>query len=143
DIYQHGWSSSLLGVFGVQRAVLPMVAPSSGRFETGVLFGDEIPVSGVAGDQQAALFGQACFEPGMTKNTYGTGSFVLMNIGDTCPDPVEGLLTTMAWELASGDVAYALEGAIFVTGAAVQWLRDGLGIISDAAEIEALAASIP
>ena len=101
-----------------------------------------IPVSGIAGDQQAALFGQACFEPGMAKNTYGTGSFVLMNVGDDCPDPVEGLLTTVAWELADGAVVYALEGAIFVTGAAVQWLRDGLGIIDDAADIEALAASV-
>jgi glycerol kinase len=99
-------------------------------------------VSGIGGDQQAALFGQACFMPGMTKNTYGTGSFVLMNVGDECPAPSEGLLTSVAWELASGDVAYAMEGAIFVTGAAVQWLRDGLGIIDAAADIEALAASI-
>jgi glycerol kinase len=102
-----------------------------------------IPISGVAGDQQAALFGQACFEPGMTKNTYGTGSFVLMNVGATCPDPVDGLLTTVAWTLERpAATAYALEGAIFVTGAAIQWLRDGLGIISDSAEIGPLAASI-
>jgi glycerol kinase len=102
----------------------------------------------MAGDQQAALFGQACFTPGMTKNTYGTGSFVLMNVGPTCPDPVDGLLTTVAWGLGdpSGDTwepTYALEGAIFVTGAGVQWLRDGLGIIDDAAETGALAASCP
>ncbi|MDQ2754731.1 MAG: FGGY-family carbohydrate kinase, partial [Actinomycetota bacterium] len=103
-----------------------------------------IPISGVAGDQQAALFGQACVVPGMAKNTYGTGSFVLMNVGDRCPEPVEGLLTTVAWSLARPtQVAYALEGSIFVTGAAVQWLRDGLGIINSAAEIGPLAASVP
>ena len=90
---------------------LPEVRPSSGRFGTTA---DGIPVSGIAGDQQAALFGQACFEPGMAKNTYGTGSFVLMNVGDRRPEPVEGLLTTVGWELADGTVAYALEGAIFV-----------------------------
>ena len=102
-----------------------------------------IPVSGVAGDQQAALFGQACFEPGAAKNTYGTGSFILLNVGDTCPPPTEGMLTTIAWELADGTVAYALEGAIFVTGAAIQWLRDGIDIIDDAAETGPLAASVP
>jgi glycerol kinase len=102
-----------------------------------------IPISGNAGDQQAALFGQACFEPGMTKNTYGTGSFVLMNVGTTCPEDVEGLLTTIAWKLGDDDPVYALEGAIFVTGAAVQWLRDGLGIIAEAAETGPLAESCP
>ena len=102
-----------------------------------------IPISGIAGDQQAALFGQACFEPGMMKNTYGTGSFVLMNIGSHLPPPVDGLLTTVAWTLDDGTPAYALEGAIFVTGAAVQWLRDGLGIIESAAEIGPLAESCP
>jgi glycerol kinase len=124
------------------------VRPSSGRFGEcskdaagGVLAG--VPVSGIAGDQQAALFGQACFRPGMTKNTYGTGSFVLMNVGESCPEAVEGLLTSVAWELASGEVAYALEGAIFATGAAIQWLRDGLGIIASAAETGPLAASVP
>jgi glycerol kinase len=115
------------------------VRPSSGRFGTTA---DGITVSGIAGDQQAALFGQACFEPGMAKNTYGTGSFVLMNVGEQHPEPVEGLLTTVGWELADGTVAYALEGAIFVTGAAVQWLRDGLGLIDEAADVEALAASV-
>jgi glycerol kinase len=99
-------------------------------------------VSGIAGDQQAALFGQACLEPGMTKNTYGTGSFVLMNVGAECPPPVDGLLTTVAWTLADGSVAYALEGSIFVTGAAVQWLRDEMGIIDEAAEVTALAATV-
>ncbi len=97
----------------------------------------------MAGDQQASLFGQACFQPGMTKNTYGTGSFVLMNVGPTCPAPVEGLLTTVAWTLERPQTTtYALEGAIFVTGAAVQWLRDGLGIITEASQIGPLAASV-
>jgi glycerol kinase len=100
-------------------------------------------VAGIAGDQQAALFGQACLEQGMAKNTYGTGSFVLANVGSTCPAPVEGLLSTVAWELADGSITYALEGSVFVTGAAVQWLRDGLGLIDDAAASEALAASVP
>jgi glycerol kinase len=146
DIRAQAWSDELLDRFGVPATALPEVRPSSGRFglttaEAGVPAG--IPVSGIAGDQQAALFGQACLEPGMTKNTYGTGSFVLMHVGDTCPDPVEGLLTTVGWTLADGTTAYALEGAIFVTGAAVQWLRDGLGIIGSADEIAALAASVP
>ena len=124
---------------------LPEVVPSSGRLGVtveGCGLPAGIPVSGMAGDQQAALFGQACFEPGMTKNTYGTGSFVLMNVGAEPPEPVEGLLGTVAWQLADGTVTYALEGAIFVTGAAVQWLRDGLGIIDHAAQIGPLAASV-
>ncbi|MEM1335758.1 MAG: FGGY-family carbohydrate kinase, partial [Actinomycetota bacterium] len=100
-------------------------------------------VSGVAGDQQAALFGQACVEPGMAKNTYGTGSFVLLNVGEECPPPTEGMLTTVAWTLADGTTHYALEGAIFVTGAAIQWLRDGLGIIDAAPETGPLAESVP
>jgi glycerol kinase len=103
-----------------------------------------LPVSGILGDQQAALFGQACLEPGLTKNTYGTGSFVLMNVGDTCPPPVEGLLTTVAWTVeGTPGATYALEGAIFVTGAAVQWLRDELGLIRTAADLGPLAASVP
>jgi glycerol kinase len=146
DIGTRTWSSELCDLFGVPIHVLPSVRPSSGRFgvtsaEAGI--GAGIPVSGVAGDQQAALFGQACFEPGMVKNTYGTGSFVLMNVGPSCPEPVEGVLTTVAWTLGDGTTAYALEGAIFATGAAVQWLRDGLGVIDDAAETEALASSVP
>jgi glycerol kinase len=146
DIRTLAWSDELLDLFGVPVGALPEVRPSSGRFGvtapgTGLPAG--IPVSGIAGDQQAALFGQACLEPGMTKNTYGTGSFVLMNVGATCPEPVEGLLTTVAWTLADGSRAYALEGAIFVTGAAVQWLRDGLGVISEAAEMADLAGSVP
>ena len=146
DIRSLAWSDELLDRFGIPVAALPEVLPSSGRFgvtAAGVGVPAGVPVSGIAGDQQAALFGQACLEPGMTKNTYGTGSFVLMNVGDTCPEPVDGLLTTVGWTLADGTRAYALEGAIFVTGAAVQWLRDGLGIIQHADEMAALAATVP
>lgn len=146
DITTLAWSDELCDLLGVPVDALPRVAPSSGRYGVtsdtcGVPAG--IPVAGIAGDQQAALFGQACFEPGMTKNTYGTGSFVLMNVGDTCPPPTDGMLTTVAWQLADGTVAYALEGAIFVTGAAIQWLRDGLGMIDASPEIGPLAASVP
>ncbi len=145
DIREHVWSEELCALLGVPMEALPEVRPSSGRFgltseRCGVPAG--IPVSGIAGDQQAALFGHGCFAPGASKNTYGTGSFVLMNVGDKCPPPTEGLLTTVAWTLADGTTAYALEGAIFVTGAAVQWLRDGLGLITEAAEIGPLAATV-
>ena len=145
DIKENHWSSEICELFGIPESALPEVLPSSGRFGTTsatTAIGAGIPVSGIAGDQQSALFGQACLEPGMTKNTYGTGSFVLMNAGSECPDPAEGLLTTVAWDLGSGPT-YALEGSIFVTGAAIQWLRDGLGVISHASEISDLAASVP
>ena len=145
DIRSRNWSLPLLDLFGIPPACLPSVLPSSGRFGVtadGCGLPAGIPISGIAGDQQAALFGQACFTPGMTKNTYGTGSFVVMNVGPDCPQPVEGLLTSVAWELSDSTVAYALEGAIFVTGAAIQWVRDGLGIIENAAEIGPLAAQI-
>src|SRR4051795_1679495 len=148
DIRTLTWSEELCDLFGVPMAALPELRPSSGTFGVtvdGAVPGlaPGVPISGIAGDQQAALFGQACFTTGMTKNTYGTGSFVLMNVGEVCPEPVEGLLTTVAWQLADGGPAtYAFEGAIFVTGAAIQWLRDGLGIIREAAEIGPLAASI-
>lgn len=146
DIGALDWSTELADLLGVPLDALPEVRPSSGRFgitsdRCGAPAG--IPVSGIAGDQQAALFGQACFQPGTAKNTYGTGSFVLMNVGATCPRPSEGMLTTVAWTLADGTTAYALEGAIFVTGAAVQWLRDGLGLIETANEIGPLAATVP
>lgn len=146
DIGTGEWSAELGHRFGVPASCLPAVLPSSGRFgvtDPARAAGLRVPVSGIAGDQQAALFGQACVEPGMTKNTYGTGSFVLTNVGSTRPEPVDGLLTTVAWSLAPGEVTYAMEGAIFVTGAAIQWLRDGLGIIGDAAETGPLAASVP
>lgn len=148
DIRTRTWDDELADLFGVPTSVLPEVRPSSGRLgQTAEAVIDGlpagVPVSGAAGDQQAALFGQACFEPGMVKNTYGTGSFVLMNVGPDCPEPAEGLITTVAWALEKPDqVAYALEGAIFVTGAAIQWLRDQLGIISEAAEVGPLAESV-
>ncbi len=146
DINAYRWDSDLCNLLGVPLHALPQVMPSSGRFgETSASCGIRagIPISGIAGDQQAALFGQACFEPGMTKNTYGTGSFMLMNVGADCPEPAEGMLTTVAWKLGDGPVIYALEGAVFVTGATVQWLRDGLGLIKSAAEIGPLAESVP
>ena len=145
DIASLSWDRDLCDLFGVPMGALPDVLPSSGRFGTtdassGVPAG--LPISGIAGDQQAALFGQACLHPGMAKNTFGTGSFVLMNVGARCPNPTEGMLTTVAWTLADGTRAYAMEGAIFVTGAAIQWLRDGLQLIDSAAEIGPLAASV-
>ena len=145
DLDALAWSEELCELFGVPMGCLPAVGASSGRFGVTVpdgAAGLAAPVSGIAGDQAAALFGQACFEPGMAKNTYGTGSFVLMNLGASHPPPTEGLLTSVAWQLGD-EVSYALEGAIFVTGAAIQWLRDELGIISEAAETGPLAASVP
>jgi glycerol kinase len=147
DIGELAWSGELLELFGIPSSVLPEVRPTQGRFATtapGLPVAAGVPVSGMAGDQQAALFGQACLEPGMSKNTYGTGSFVLMNVGDVLPPPVEGLLTTVAWTVDGRPGAtYALEGAIFVTGAAIQWLRDGLGVIDAADEVGPLAAACP
>jgi glycerol kinase len=145
DIRTRAWDPELCDLFHVPIRALPSIVPSSGRIGTtsdrcGAPAG--IPVSGVAGDQQAALFGQACVRPGMAKNTYGTGSFVLLNVGSECPEPTEGLLTTVAWTLADGTTHYALEGSIFVTGSAVQWLRDGLGIIDAASDAGPLAASV-
>lgn len=139
------WDKDIAGALDIPACVLPEVKSSSGYFGTtdpGVFFGAEVPVSGVAGDQQAALFGQVCFEKGMLKNTYGTGSFLLMNTGDDAVISTERLLTTIAWKLDGRSVEYALEGSIFITGAAVQWLRDGLGIISSAAETEKMASGL-
>ncbi len=145
DIGRMSWSEEMCALIGVPIEALPQVLPSSGMFATtsGVKgLADGTPISGIAGDQQAALFGQACFAAGQAKNTYGTGSFVLMNIGNHLPTPMSGMLTTVAWDLGDGAV-YALEGSIFVTGAAVQWLRDGLQIIEKSSETEALALSVP
>ena len=145
DIGTMSWSEEMCTLIGVPIEALPQVLPSSGMFAvTSGIEGlsDGTPISGIAGDQQAALFGQACFAPGQAKNTYGTGSFVLMNIGNHLPAPMNGMLTTVAWDLGDGPV-YALEGSIFVTGAAVQWLRDGLQIIENSSETEALALSVP
>ena len=147
DIRRGEWDDDLRELFGdVPRAALPEVLPSIGEFGTlrdGVLGAghDGVPVSGIAGDQQAALYGQGCLQPGLGKNTYGTGSFVLLNSGDSAPTAPPGLLATVAWGIGER-TTYALEAAIFVTGAAVQWLRDGLGIIEAAAETEELAASL-
>lgn len=144
NIHDLSWDHELLEIFGIPAGILPEVKASSDLFgETDpAFFGQEIPITGVVGDQQAALFGQACFEPGMAKNTYGTGAFVIMNTG---PKPVlgEGVITTIGWQIKGQQPQYALEGSIFVAGAAVQWLRDGLGIIKEASEIEQLAASVP
>jgi glycerol kinase len=145
DIASGCWDPELLELFGVPERALPEVRSSAGPFGVtlpAALHGHAVPVAGVAGDQQAALFGQACVDPGMGKNTYGTGSFVLLNAGFSAPAPAPGLLSTVAWGVGEART-YALEASIFVTGAAVQWLRDGLGIIADAAESETLAASLP
>jgi glycerol kinase len=141
DIGKGEWDAELCDLLGVDPASLPEVLPSAGEFGRTSELGGDVPVTGIAGDQQAALFGQACYSPGDAKNTYGTGSFVLLNSGPDLPQPRDGLLTTIAWNVG-GETTYALEAAIFVTGAAVQWLRDGLGIISEAAETEALAGSL-
>jgi glycerol kinase len=144
DILKGAWDPELLELLDVPERALPRVATSCGTIASTraqALHGHEVPLAGIAGDQQAALFGQGCIEPGLGKNTYGTGSFVLQYAGHTAPDPVEGLLTTVAWSIAQRP-SYALEAAIFVTGAAVQWLRDGLGIIERAADSESLAASL-
>ena len=165
DIVVRRWSDELADLFHVPPSALAEVRPSCGRFGTvaddtlgagSPLAG--VPVSALIGDQHAALFGQACFDRGMTKATFGTGSFILMNVGDTCPAPVDGLVTTLAWDLGTdgdvaigadggpragrGSLAYAVEGSVFVAGAGVQWLRDGLGIIAESAELEPLARSV-
>ena len=145
DINRLAWDEELLDLFKVPRAALPAVIPSSfvyGHTDPSAFFGARVPVAGMAGDQQAALFGQGCFEPGTAKNTYGTGSFLLMNTGTAPVASRAGLLTTVAWQLKDEPAEYALEGSIFVTGAAVQWLRDGLGVIRSADETEELARSL-
>jgi glycerol kinase len=141
DIGARSWSNELCDLFSVPMDVLPEVRPSSGDFGSTTFFGGDIPVCGVAGDQQSALFGQGCFNAGEGKNTYGTGAFLLLNTGSKRPEPGRGILTTVACD-ANGGYAYALEGSIFIAGAAVQWLRDGLGIISHASETEDLAKSL-
>lgn len=144
NIYTSDWDAQILNRLNIPLSLMPQVRPSSEVYGESVahVLGAPVPLAGVAGDQQAALFGQACLTPGMAKNTYGTGSFVLMNTGESGVISQSGLLTTIAWQLSGSPVTYALEGSIFVTGAAVQWLRDGLQIIKDAAEVEPLAASV-
>ena len=141
DIHELRWDPELCGLLGVEPASLPEPVPSAEIYGRTGDFGGDVPVAGIAGGQQAALFGQACRRPGMAKNTYGTGSFVLLNTGRHAAEPGEGLLTTVAWGLGQ-ETDYALEAAVFITGAALQWLRDGLGIIGTAPESEGLAASL-
>ncbi|RME21334.1 MAG: glycerol kinase [Deltaproteobacteria bacterium] len=145
DIHRLDWSDELLELFGVPRACLPRICDNAevlGHTRGLGFLPDGIPVAGMAGDQQSALFGQACFAPGTAKCTYGTGAFVLMNTGAEARPSSNGLLTTVAWRLG-GKASYALEGSAFIAGAAVQWLRDGLRIIESASEVEALARSVP
>ena len=138
------WDKTLLEVFDIPESLLPQVMPSSGVFgyTEPSLFGGSIPVAGVAGDQQAALFGQCCYNPGDAKNTYGTGGFLLMNTGENPVFSKNGLVTTIAWGL-NGKVYYALEGSVFICGAAVQWLRDGLGLVDHASQTEEIASTVP
>ncbi len=143
NIHTLEWDDEILELLNIPQNMLPKVQSSSGLFgETNQeYFGKSIPITGVAGDQQASLFGQICMEPGEAKNTYGTGGFLLMNTGEKCVDSKNGLLTTIAWGI-DGKVTYALEGSIFVAGAAIQWLRDQLGLIENAAETEEIAKSV-
>ena len=143
NIHTLDWDDTLLELFTIPRSMLPQVRQSSevyGETKT-TIFASKVPIAGIAGDQQAALFGQMCTSPGMVKNTYGTGCFMLMNIGETCLQPSDNVLTTIAWKV-NGKVTYAFEGSIFIAGAVVQWLRDGLGIIRSSSEIEALARQV-
>ena len=142
NIHSLEWDEELLEIFDIPACILPEVRSSSEVYGNTVgLFASAIPVAGIAGDQQAALFGQMCVEPGMVKNTYGTGCFMMMNIGNKPIESKSQLLTTVAWKIGS-ETQYALEGSIFIGGAVVQWLRDGLGIITKSAEVEALAARV-
>jgi glycerol kinase len=142
DIHRLEWDDELLGLLDVPRAVLPEVVASSGVCAQAALAGATVPIAGIAGDQQAALFGQACLEPGLAKNTYGTGCFLLLNTGRSAVQSQNHLLATVAWKRGA-TTEYALEGSVFIAGAVVQWLRDGLKIIRSAPEVEALAASVP
>ncbi|RYD82233.1 MAG: glycerol kinase, partial [Verrucomicrobiaceae bacterium] len=144
NIHEGTWDDELLEIFGIPRALLPEVASSSEVYaEIGrQSFGAGIPIAGIAGDQHAALFGQMCHEPGMAKNTYGTGCFLLMNTGAKAWESENKLVTTTAWRM-NGVTEYALEGSVFIAGAVVQWLRDGLGLISSPAEVDTLAGTVP
>lgn len=144
NIYELKWDEDLLNILGVPKAMLPEVKPSSEVYAKTIdyhFFGKEVPIAGAAGDQQAALFGQACFEKGMAKNTYGTGCFMLMNTGEKAVQSEHGLLTTIAWGL-EGKIEYALEGSIFVAGSAIQWLRDGMRMLKDAKDSESYAKKV-
>lgn len=144
NIHELTWDNELLEILTVPKSMLPEVRPSSEVYGTTVdyhFLGEEVPIAGMAGDQQAALFGQTCFEPGMAKNTYGTGCFMLMNTGEKAVQSEKGLLTTIAWSLGD-QVTYALEGSVFIAGSALQWLRDGLNLITTAAESEQYAKQV-
>ena len=143
NIHTNRWDDELLAMLNIPRAMLPEVRPSSGAFGGALIDGVAVPIAGDAGDQQAALFGQGCHSPGMAKNTYGTGCFLLLNTGGAAVGSTNKLLTTTAWQLDAGTPQYALEGSVFIGGAVVQWLRDGLRAIKTAADVEALAAEVP
>jgi glycerol kinase len=144
NIHELRWDEEILKEMNIPSQMLPDVKPSSFDYGNTAqdFLGGEVPIAGIAGDQQAALFGQCCFEPGTVKNTYGTGNFILMNTGEKAVDSKNGLLTTIAWDLG-GKVEYALEGSVFVAGAAIQWLRDGLRLIDNAAFSEHYAEKVP
>lgn len=144
NLHTGDWDPVLLKLFGIPRETLPTIVDSGGHIAVtdAEFFGAEVPITGMAGDQQAALFGQACFTPGMTKNTYGTGCFMLMNTGEQIVESKHGLLSTLAWQL-NGKRTYALEGSVFVAGALIQWLRDNLGLFAKASDVEALAKQVP
>lgn len=148
DIHTLNWDDELLALLDIPRALLPEIVPSSGLIAETFpdLFGESIPISGIAGDQQAATFGQACYMPGMAKNTYGTGCFMLLNVGTEAVASQNNLLTTVGWRhgsVAEPETNYMLEGGVFMAGATVQWLRDGLNIIAHSSDVEALACSVP
>jgi glycerol kinase len=142
DLERREWDDELLALFGIERSLLPAVHPSSGVIAEGRLLGATLPIAGIAGDQQAALFGQCCFHPGQAKTTYGTGSFVLAHVGSLAGTAPEGLLKTAVATPPGAGPAYALEGAVLVSGAAIQWLRDGLAVIADAQETDAIARQV-
>jgi glycerol kinase len=145
DIQTASWSEELLEIFRVPKSALPEVVPSYGslaKTNPAVFLNLNLPITGIAGDQQAALFGQTAFELGESKCTYGTGAFMLTNTGSRIVESENGLLSTIAWQSSNGELTYALEGSVFVSGAAVQWLRDGLGIIESSSEIESLASTV-
>lgn len=145
DLHTQDWNDDLLACLGIPRSLLPQILPSSAMagHALPIHFGGAIALGGIAGDQQAATFGQACLQPGMAKNTYGTGCFMLMNVGDQPRLSTQRLVSTIGWTLADGSTSHMLEGSVFVAGAAVQWLRDGLGLVDHASDIQALAASVP
>ena len=142
NIHTGEWDDELLALFGIPRTVLPRVVSSSGVCAHAILDGVQVPIAGIAGDQQAALFGQACLKPGLAKNTYGTGCFMLLNTGEIAVASANNLLSTIAWRRGEDRLQYALEGSVFIAGAVVQWLRDELRIVDSASAIEALAASV-